>query len=92
MAIELNTTIARVEGAQSAAVDQDLVILNLATSHYVALDAIGRRIWELLEEPRRVEDLCRQLSLEFDAAPDQIAADVLPFLEQLRDENLAREA
>jgi hypothetical protein len=72
----------------SSPVDDELVILNMARDNYIGLDDIGRRIWELLSEPRRVDEVCDKLSLEFEATPDQIAADLLPFLEGLRDEGL----
>ncbi len=65
------------------------MILNLETNNYVALDEIGRRIWELLATPQRVDDLCRQLSEDFEATPEQIATDVIPFLAELIAENLA---
>ena len=90
MPIEMNTCIVRLPDLQSAPVDEEIVILNLQTNNYVALDEIGRRIWELLASPRRVDELCQQLSREFAATPEQIAADVLPFLAELERENLTR--
>ncbi|MBI5302703.1 MAG: PqqD family protein [Chloroflexi bacterium] len=88
MTIELNTRVVRAEGLVSRAVDQDIVILNLASDNYIALDQIGKRIWELLETPRRVDELCRQLSQEFAGTPEQIANDVLHFLAELESEQM----
>ena len=34
-------------------------------------DDIGRRIWELIETPRRVEELCAQLTGEFNGDPNR---------------------
>ncbi len=64
------------------------MILNLASNHYLALNDIGRRIWDLLAKPRRVADLCQQLSQDFAGPPDQITADVLAFLAELADEGM----
>jgi hypothetical protein len=89
MPIELTTSIVRTQGLKSELVDEDLVILNLAGDSYIGLDKIGRRIWELIETPRRVDELCQQLSQEFDATPEQIAADLLPFVAELESEKLA---
>jgi hypothetical protein len=86
--VELKTVLVRSEKQRSEPVDQELVILNLARNHYISLDEIGRRIWELLETQRSVEDLCRQLSQEFDATAEQISADVLPSLKELESEGL----
>ena len=88
MPIDRTTTITRVVGLMAQPVDDDLVILNLATNNYIALDAIGRRVWELLATPQRVDDLCMQLNLEFDATSERIAVDVIRFLEELAAEQM----
>lgn len=88
MPIDSTTTVTRVVGLMAQPVDEDLVILNLATNNYIALDAIGRRVWELLAKPQRVDDLCAQLSLEFDATSEQIVLDVTRFLEELAGEQM----
>ncbi len=88
MSVELSTRVVRFSELMSAPVDKEIVILSLASNHYVGLDEIGRRVWELLEQPRRVDELCRQLTREFDATEEQIAGDVLPFLGQLENEGL----
>jgi hypothetical protein len=61
-------------------------------NNYISLDAIGRRIWELLENPAMVNDLCKQLGEEFEGTQEQISADVLSFLEELEREGLVRVA
>ncbi|MBN2148749.1 MAG: PqqD family protein [Anaerolineales bacterium] len=90
MTIESHTVLSRVEELLTTQVDDDLVILNPATDNYIALDKIGRRIWELLETPRRVDDLCQQLSREFNGSLEQITADVLAFLQELEGEKMLR--
>ncbi len=90
MSIEMTTRVVRLNGLQTANVDDDIVILNMATNSYVALDDIGRRIWELIETPRRVEELCAQLTHEFNGSSEQIQADVLSFLNELENEKLVR--
>ena len=88
MPIDLNSTVVRLDNVMSTLLDEEIVILNMAKNNYIALNEIGRRIWELLESPIRVEDLNVLLSREFTATPEQIAADVLPFLNNLEDEGL----
>ncbi len=90
MTFEATSTIERDGAAMTAPVDDELVILNMAGNNYVSLDAIGRRIWDLLETPCRVDALCLQLSEEFEATPEQIEADVLPFLQELSKDGLVR--
>lgn len=90
MSIEMTRRVIHLEGLQTANVDDDIVILNMATNNYVALDDIGRRIWELIESPRRVDELCAQLCHEFSGDPAQIQSDVLSFLDEMVNEKLVR--
>jgi Coenzyme PQQ synthesis protein D (PqqD) len=92
MPFDSSTRVVRFEGLMTAPVDNEIVILSLASNHYVGLDPIGRRIWELLEVPRRIDDLCQHLAGEFDATAEQIAGDVLPFVVQLETEGLVHAA
>jgi hypothetical protein len=90
MTLELRTVVVRTPGLLTAPVDDEIVILNPDRDNYVGLDAVGRAVWDLIEQPREVAELCRKLSQDFDATPEQIAADVLPFLTGITDEGIAR--
>lgn len=90
MAMGLNSKIVRLQGVMSSRVDDDIVILNMARNKYVNLDSIGRRIWELIEKPVQVNELCGQLELEFSATQEEIAADVITFLAELEKDGLVR--
>jgi hypothetical protein len=90
MPIELSSRIVRAENLMSAPVDNEIVILNMAKSNYIGLDEIGLRLWEMFAQPCRVDELCDRLSREYEATSEQIVADVLPFLEELRSEGLIK--
>jgi len=92
MAIEATSRVVRTSGMMTAPVDNEIVILNMKSNNYISLDAIGRRIWELLENSICVNDLCSQLGTEFEGTQEQICADVLPFLDELEREGLVRVA
>jgi len=86
--IEAGTIVTRIEGLMSAAVDDDLVVLSLRSDSYLAIDRIGRRIWELLESPWQFDDLVVLLAEEFRADPAVVAADVSTFLDELEAEGM----
>ncbi len=90
MNIDSRSVVVRTAGLLTAPVDGEIVILNPGRDNYVALDAAGRAVWDLLEQPREVAELCQRLSQDFAATPEQIAADVLPFLAEITDEGIAR--
>jgi hypothetical protein len=86
--VKLESVVARNDELPSAPVDREIVFLNLPKETYVALDEIGRRIWELLERPRPVGELIDALEREFTGPPEQIAADVIAFLDELQGDGM----
>ena len=88
--IDADAIVSRNDEMMSAPVDRELVFLNPSTDSYVALDAVGRRIWDLLERPRRVEELVDVLCAEFDGPRATITADVAAFLAELDREGIVR--
>jgi hypothetical protein len=90
VAIIITNRVVRTEGMMTAPVDNEIVILNMKGNNYISLDATGRRIWELLEKPVGIAELCYQLMTEFEATEEQITGDVLPFLQELEREGLVR--
>ena len=87
-----DTVIVRNAALPATAVDGDLVILNMATGNYLGLDDIGRRVWDLLETPLRIDDLCTALAQEYRGPAEEIGRDVLTFLEELAAEGAIRAA
>lgn len=85
-----DAVVTRNDEMMSAPVDREIVFLNQSTDSYVALDEVGRRIWDLLERPRRLGDLIEQLCHEFDGPRDEIRSDVVGFLTELGREGIVR--
>ena len=84
----VTSKVVRTTGIMTAPVDQEIVLLNMAKNNYVSLDEVGRRIWELIEAPVVVTELCTQLAQEFEGTEQQITADVIQFLTQLEGDGL----
>ena len=88
MSLPPETVIARRDGPLTAAVDDDLVMFDAERGEYFGLDRVGRRIWELLETPRSVGELCTTLMAEFEVTAETCRADVGTFIERLHDAEL----
>jgi hypothetical protein len=67
----------------SARVGDELVMMSAASRHYVGLSEVGARIWELIEQPRSLDDVCALLVEEYDVAPDVCRGEVESFLREL---------
>lgn len=87
-ALSPETVVVRRAEPLTAEVDDELVMLDPRQSSYYGLDRIGRRIWELLERPLSVNELCSTLQNEFDVTAENCRSDVLALLEQLREAEL----
>lgn len=66
----------------------DAVILNLKTGIYHGLDAVGARIWNLVQEPKTVSDILNTLLQEYDVEPDRCEREVGALLQKLADAGL----
>ncbi|MCI5180704.1 MAG: PqqD family protein [Candidatus Electrothrix sp. AW3_4] len=55
-----------------------------------ALDEIGGTIWEMIEQPVRIKDLCMSLSNLFDVTTEDCKRDVLVYLKQLQERDLLK--
>jgi len=88
--IGLDHVVTRDAALPATRVDDDLVILNIATGRYIGLDDIGRHIWDMIEAPMRVGDICEALAQQYRGDADAIAADAKTFLEELAGEGIIR--
>ena len=82
--INLNSTITRNEDLLSGMVDDEAVIMSINSGSYHFINETGRRIWELIEQPKTVAQICDILIEEFDVDRETCQKDVLQYLKALR--------
>jgi hypothetical protein len=78
------------EAVVSAELDDEAVLLNVQTGTYFGLDAVGTRIWKLLEQGATQEQICEHMLDEYEVEPDRLRSDVSQFLELMADKGLTR--
>jgi len=66
----------------------EAAILNLKNGVYYGLDPVGARIWNLLQEPRIVNEIGEALLKEYDVESDRCESDLLALLQKLAAEGL----
>jgi hypothetical protein len=71
--------------------DGEAVLLDLVTGTYFGLNAVGTRIWQLLDAGREQADIVNVLAGEYDAAPPTIAADVERLIAELKARRLIKD-
>jgi hypothetical protein len=71
-------------------VDHEVVLMNVGRGRCYGLGETGSSVWRRLASPIRVDDLCRELLLEYRADREVLESDVLALLEQMQEEGLVK--
>ena len=82
-AISPSLTVVASKKQVACALADEVVILELNSGKYYGLNAVGARIWSLIQEPRVVSDILYTISSEYDVEPDRCGRDLLVLLQDL---------
>ena len=86
--LTLNSTIQRNSEVIASEVDQDLIMVSLATGYYYGISDAAREIWDAIENPKTISDLVDDLTARYKIDSVSCGEQTLLFLEALRDEGL----
>jgi hypothetical protein len=75
-------------GTLTAPVDEELVMLDPKQSRYYGVNQVGASIWDQLEQPRTVAQICEHLITEYRVAPESCREQVSEFVQRLVDARL----
>jgi hypothetical protein len=81
--------VVKASGAQvSSEVNGEAVTLNLKSGVYFSLNAVGSRIWQLLQKPSSVGDIRAVIEREYEVEAEQCERDVMSLLNKLASKGL----
>lgn len=66
----------------------ETVLLNLESGVYYGLDAVGTRIWQLLQQGKTIDGVCDVMLEEYDVTPDVLRDDVSRLVSELRERGI----
>ena len=66
----------------------EAAILSVNSGVYYSLDPVGARIWQLIQQPRSVEEVRDTVLSEYDVEPDRCERDLITLLEKMLAEGL----
>lgn len=69
-------------------IQDEIVALNIDTSEYIGFNAVGSRIWSIIEQPIGFAELLNSIVQEFDVNSEQARTDAMHFLQKLDDKKL----
>jgi len=58
-------------------------MMSVANGRIMGVNAMGLRVWDLIEQPRDFHGICRTLCEEFDVSAEQCADQVDAFLTEM---------
>jgi hypothetical protein len=88
-ALTLETQIRQHPGRIASEADGEEMFMHVGSGNYFGLNEVASFIWNQLETPRTVGELCDAVLAEFDVEPEQCQADALEFLRGMIDDGLA---
>ena len=74
----------------SGVLNGETILLSSTTNLYYGLDPVGSRMWELIQQPRRLSALCSQLVSDFDVEPSVCERDVRELLGKMVEADLIK--
>ena len=86
--IDFDTVVVQTEGIFSSELDGETVLMSLTQAAYFGLDSTGQVIWNMIDQPRPVGDLCDKLVADYNVERTTIERDVFDFLNELNKEGL----
>lgn len=82
------TTIKRTNKALASAIDDEVVMFDADAGKYYGLNSVAAKVWNMLEEPLKVGEICDKLTKEYDVEKEKCLDEVLGFLPELLEKGL----
>jgi len=90
MHVRLDSVVVRDSEPIATTIDDEVVMLSPRAQAYFGLGTVGSEIWNAIEQPRRVDEICAGLLEQFDIEAETCRREVLAFLNDLVERGLAR--
>ena len=87
-AIGMDQTVAKSDTFVESSVDGEAILMHLDEGSFSSLKSTGLRIWSMLDEPRRVDEICDSLMDEFEVEEAVCREHTLAFLAALQGKGL----
>lgn len=86
--IAADTTVVVSPHQVSTTLGDEPVILGAEAGEYFGLNEVGAKIWELVQQPVQVSEICAAVCAEYAVEPAQCERDVIELLRALEERGL----
>ena len=81
--LDMNTTVARNPDMICGDLDGETVMMSMESGSYYSLNLTGGRVWDLLDQPKTVAEICHAMLEEYNVTADECQSEVTRFLGEL---------
>lgn len=85
-----STTIVTSDDCLSTTMDGESVILHVEQGKYYGFNEVGTEVWEFVQEPHTVGEICRTLQNTYDVEEERCLDDVRELVTKLLEFDLVR--
>jgi hypothetical protein len=89
-ALEPGTLVQRVPHVRFEIFDDEMLAIDGLSGYCYSLNEVAGRVWQLIENPTAVREVCRQLSPQYAVDPEVFQKDVVELVQQLMEYGLLR--
>lgn len=82
----------RNEDNLASKIHDEIVMVNITQGNYFGLNSVGSDIWELLDEPRTIDEICSLLMNEYEIDLKSCKEQVSEFISSMEKEKLIDKA
>ncbi len=88
--LTLDTLIRQHPDQIAAEADGEVLMMHIESGNYFGLNEVASFIWNQLDEPRSIAELCAAIQTEFEVDEALCQADAMDFLQGMIDDGLAQ--
>ncbi len=88
--LTLDTLIRQHPDQIAAEADGEVLMMHIESGNYFGLNEVASFIWNQLDEPRSIAELCAAIQTEFEIDETRCQADAMDFLQGMIDDGLAQ--
>ena len=86
--VSVDSTVVASDGQVSSDFGEEVAILDFKAGVYYGLDDVGARVWQLVQEPKKVREIRNALLEEYEVEPVRCERDLIALLRNLAGEEL----
>jgi hypothetical protein len=86
--MQITTKVKKTNKALSSEIDDEIVMFDADAGKYYGLNGVAAAVWNQIDKPKSVNEICDQLTTEFDVEKQTCIDEVLTFLPELQKKGL----